>query len=141
MCSPLFSPVRETKSTFGPNQRRGTENIKINYARRYFATIEVDYADMVPVDWKGSKGGSGPFYAQSHRQASTIVVAHAVLGKMSCMQRSEDTRCEAVGACLNTPTPQPVSLTATASSSPITSSSGILSSLSHTQSCLGVPIR
>ena len=39
--------VRETKGSLDPEQRRGTENMKITCARRHFATIDVDYADVV----------------------------------------------------------------------------------------------
>ena len=39
--------VRETKGTLDPEQRRGTENMKITCAKRHFATIDVDYADVV----------------------------------------------------------------------------------------------
>jgi type III restriction enzyme len=38
--------VRETKGTTDPEQRRGMENMKIDCARRHFATLEVDYADI-----------------------------------------------------------------------------------------------
>jgi type III restriction enzyme len=39
--------VRETKGTTDPEQRRGTENMKIDCARRHFATLEVDYEAVV----------------------------------------------------------------------------------------------
>jgi type III restriction enzyme len=39
--------VRETKGTTDPEQRRGTENMRIDCARRHFATIEVDFRAVV----------------------------------------------------------------------------------------------
>lgn len=45
--------VRETKGTTDPEQRHGTENMKIDCARRHFATIEVDYADVVGAEGLG----------------------------------------------------------------------------------------
>jgi type III restriction enzyme len=38
--------VRETKGTPDPEQRRATENMKIECAHRHFETIEVDYEDV-----------------------------------------------------------------------------------------------
>jgi len=42
--------VRETKGTVDAEERRGTENMKIDCARRHFETIEVDYEDITTAD-------------------------------------------------------------------------------------------
>ncbi len=39
--------VRETKGTADPEQRRGTENMRIDCARRHFATLDVDFRTVV----------------------------------------------------------------------------------------------
>jgi type III restriction enzyme len=42
--------VRETKGTLDPEQRRGTENMRIACAKRHFETLDVDYADVVSAE-------------------------------------------------------------------------------------------
>ena len=38
--------MRETKGTLDPEERRGTENMRIACARKHFAFLDVDYDDV-----------------------------------------------------------------------------------------------